>query len=447
LTATADVETADEAFGIVAPKASHRDRRAAYISCAAAVLGFLVVALQRVSLPIESFPVPIVATLVAPFLLAALWYRALRVRRVGAILYGLLIAVAVTSFLINLNSAIPVSVKSLLFLSTVYLVVVVLPDTPDSTSSVNIGRSFLHGVTLAAALGAALALVQAVSQWLHLGFPDPITALPQAFQVQGYHFHYSTEWVPTNLNLPVKPNGMIFLEPSFLSLYLSVALVIVLWRLLHGGPKLVMLPLGVLLFLGICISLSTSGLPCLVIGLLFMSREIVRRVSLVLTLLAVLAVAWFSGLLDGVIAKALEGFGANTSSGLRITEPYKHLPDYWLDKPMIGNGPGSVSRIVERTGLLQLQTPPIVRMLVEYGIIGLLVLTAIICMVLITSHAPWGIRLAVLAAYLIPTDGLLSPVLTALMLVGISLWSAATPVSLASNTKGGRHRAGSTADG
>jgi hypothetical protein len=463
---TAGVVTSEDPFGITAKKISHSSgeltedadsqrggKRTVYISYAATILGFLVIALQRLSLPIPGFPVPVVATVVAPFLAAALWYKVLNIRRLGAVLYVLLIALALTSFLINRDSGIHVSVKSLLFLTVIYVVVVVLPAPQDPASSVNLGRSFLTGVTLAAALGALLALVQVASQWLHRGYPDPIAALPQIFQLQGYHSHYTTEWVPRNLNLPVKPNGMIFLEPSFLSLYASVALVIVLQRFLQGDRKFFLLPLIAVLFVGVCISLSTSGLPCLALGLVFMMREIVRRLSLMLALAALLAVGWISGLLDGVIAKALEGFGANTSSGLRITEPYKHLPDYWLHKPILGNGPGSVTRIVEQTGLLQLQTPPIVRMLVEYGIVGLVIWAAIVSLAIITSRAPWSIRFAVLAAYLIPTDGLLNPVLMALMLIGIPLWSTATttrhepamPLPPSSRTKGGRHRADSSA--
>lgn len=421
------------------------EKRTAYISYAATVLGFLAIALQRLSVPIPGFPVPMAATVVAPFLAAALWYKVLNVRRTGAILYTLLVAVALTSLLINLDSTIQVSFKSLLFLATVYSVLVVLPPGGDQATSADIGRGFFRGVTLAAAVGATLALVQAVSQWLHLGYPDPIASLPQVLQLQGYHSHYTTEWVPHNLSLPVKPNGMIFLEPSFLSLYAAVALVAVLQGLLRGDRKITRLPLVAVLFVGICISLSTSGLPCLVIGAAFMMRDIVRRAVLVFALIGLLVAALVSGLLDGVIAKALEGFGANTSSGLRITEPYKLLPDYWLQKPIFGNGPGSVSRIVEQTGLLQLQTPPVVRTLVEYGVLGVLIWAAIVCLALGTSRAPWSIRLAVLAAYLIPTDGFLSPTLAALMFVGVPLWSTATSPhrdrAMAPRSKGGRHRA------
>jgi hypothetical protein len=462
LIATPGGVTSEEPFGMTANKMTdpsrnfgeplnspRGDQKDVLISAVATALGFLVIALQRLSLPIPGLAVPVVAVVVAPFLAAALWYRVLNVRRTGAILYVLLIAVAVTSFRVNLDSAIPVSITSLLFLATIYSVVVVLPNAQNRDSAVNIGRSFFSGVTLAAALGAILALVQAASQWLQRGYPDPIAALPQTFQLQGYHSHYTTQWIPRNLNLPVKPNGMIFLEPSFLSLYASIALVIALHRLLHGDRKLVLLPLIAILFVGICISLSTSGLPCLAIGLVFMIREIIRRLFLVLALVGVLVAGLVSGLLDGVIAKALEGFGANTSSGLRISEPYKYLPNYWLDKPIFGNGPGSVTRIIEASGLLQLQSPAILRMLVEYGIAGFVIWALIVCLAIITSRAPWSIRIAVLAAYLIPTEGILSPVVVALILIGIPLWSTttsnhrepATAVPEMLRTKGGRHRA------
>lgn len=415
----------------------------------AATLGFLVVALQRFSLPIPGYPVPVVAVLVAPFLIAALLGRIVAVRRLGTVLYVLLIAVAAASFLINSDSTIPVSITSLLFLATIYLAVVVLPHQEASASSADIGRNFFSGATSAIVLGAALALVQAISQWLHRGYPDPIAALTQDLQLQGYHSYYTTQWIPNNLGLPVKPNGMIFLEPSFLSLYAAVALVIVIQRLLRGGRKLILLPVAALLFVTISLSMSTSGLPCLMLGLLFMLREIVRRVYLVLVMFGLLIAGFLSGLLDGVIAKALEGFGSNTSTGLRITEPYKHLTDYWLDKPIIGNGPGTVTHMVEQSGLLQLQTPPTVRMLAEYGIIGFLIWAAIICLVLVTSRAPWSIRVAVLAAYLIPTDGLLNPVMVASLLVGLALWSNATSADRepalqerdVSTSGSGRHRA------
>ncbi|WP_369122070.1 O-antigen ligase family protein [Microbacterium lacus] len=136
------------------------------------------------------------------------------------------------------------------------------------------------------------------------------------------------------------------------------------------------------------------------------------------------AVVFASGIFNSVIAKALEGFAGNTSAALRLTLPYEYLFPRWAEQPLFGWGPGEASRFVTETNIGGLQASTLMKLLVEYGLVGAVILAVTVLVCLRPSGAPVALIVAVFAAWAIPAEALLNSTLVMLLLFALPNWSS-----------------------
>jgi hypothetical protein len=384
------------------------------------VLGFLSVVLQRFQLPGIEVPVATIILLVAAAVLVVSSRQT--ISPLGLVLFAGLAATASVSTLLGfLMPGLPTSIASLGFLLATYLSTVAAVNSPADH---NPGLALFQGAVFAITIGTGLAVAQYLVQMRGGGYLDAFATVPVDFLVPGYNTYYDLEWSGGEAG-EYKPNGMIFLEPSFLSIYAVIALIFTLGRLFTDREDPVRwwdLPRLAVLAGGFAVSASASGLAVLGIAAIPLLLSIRRRLSLAAGLALALVGATAAGVFGAVGAKASEGFSGNTSSALRLTLPYEYLVPVWADRPWFGWGSGTAPEAVGAVGLAGLQTSTLMKMLVEYGVVGAVVIVAIIVARLLRSSAPVYLLVAVVATWLIPSDSLLNGSVAMLLLLALPSW-------------------------
>lgn len=398
-----------------------RTRRSARV---ALVLGFLAVALQRFGITNpDGSALNFTALVLVIIVLWQLFSSKARIEPVGVALFILLAVAASLALILAPNPTYVSSTSFLLFLAT-YSLVLVRGRTPKGTDgSIGVGQMVFSGAAAAAKFGSLLAILQFVIQRLGAGFFDPLQSFPPQFLISGFNTYWSLRYQGGVGEY--KPNGVIFLEPSLLSLYSVLGLIFVLGRLfgkIEGGSRRSNVFWAVVLAGGLAVSASSSGILVLAIAAAPMILSIRRNRALVIALFVALLAALTAGAFNSVIEKANEGFTGRTSSALRLTLPYEVLAPAWQQQPWLGWGPGAAVKFIERANILGLQASTLMKLLVEYGLIGALVLTAVVAYCLWRSGAPLYVSFGIFAAWLLPAEALLNSTLVLLMLFCLPHW-------------------------
>lgn len=224
-------------------------------------------------------------------------------------------------------------------------------------------------------LGALLAIGQWVAQvsgaWTYTDLLAD--ALPAEFLLQNYNTTY-----PVYFGSPVmKSNGVIFLEPSFCSQFLALA---VIAQLVQGGKRW-RLPLFVAALLT---TVSGTGLLLLAFGLTVLAwrRGALWSFGILATTIATITVIALTPAGELFAERAREARESQSSVNLRFSDPFVRTFDDLGrsdSAPFVGHGPGFAEREAdvyrERTDLA-LAFPPVPKLTSEYGIFAALVFSA-----------------------------------------------------------------------
>lgn len=392
----------------------------------ALALGFLSVALQRFGIGGGDDGASAQFTTVI-LLLAVAWAMlrvGLRMMQVNIFLYLLIVLAVCLSTGTALLARDSASIASLLLMLATYSIVLIAgPGGPP----VDFGKVFFRGAVSAIKLGALLAVAQDLIQRAGGGYFDPLSTVPSQFLVSGYNTYWDLRY-QGGLG-QFKPNGVIFLEPSLLSLYSAVAIIYVLGRLFGAaaeGSRKSNIFWFLVLSGGFIVSASAAGVVVLAAGSIPLILGIRRNRALTIPVFGAVVVGLLSGAFNSVIAKALEGFSGNTSAALRLTLPYEYLTPYWIERPLLGWGSGEASHIIEATnGAGGLQASTLMKLLVEYGLLCALILAVVVVKCLWRSGAPTALVVAVFAAWAVPAEALLNSTLVLLLLFALPNWGTA----------------------
>ena len=241
----------------------------------------------------------------------------------------------------------------------------------------------LRGVAWAGAGLSGLSVVFVLSQVIGIGYRDFFAELvPHSMQLQGFVITYPIAW-----GSPIyKSNAWLALEPSFLSFMLGVAMVCALMSRRH--PLLV-----VWLGLGLLCTTAGSGIAVvgvyLIVALLRGHARPLMRYLIVAAPLAVIGAATALG--DSILDRLSEASDPRSSTTLRMIEPYIYLFPEWLSdaaRMFVGGGPGSSQRAVEDVGVNGLLVPTPAKMLYDYGLVGGLLMLAMVVLAYLWSPAP-----------------------------------------------------------
>jgi hypothetical protein len=278
-------------------------------------------------------------------------------------------------------------------------------------------------------VGAIVSLGQWLAQMLGWRYTDLLAdVVPSALLLENYATAY-----PVRYGSEIyKSNGVFFLEPSFCSQFLALAVII---QLVRGGKRW-RLPVYAA---GIIPTVAGTGLLLLAFGLMLVSlrrRPIWSFAVLVVTVLTAALVA-ITPAGDPFVQRTTETTTRGSSFSLRFVEPYEHAyEDLGADErtPFTGRGPGYTQRRaeadVERTDLMVL-FPVLPKLVAEYGLIAAVAFTVFTIYAFCARVPASAIALSILFMHLTLSGSLLQPTTVYLSLVLTSLFATVVPLSRA----------------
>jgi hypothetical protein len=326
------------------------------------VILFACVFLNRFGVPIGSFQIPLPAVIVAQvFLVLALQNRVVVSGRMLMRYLCLCICVALPTFLAidTPPSGTTVSVSSVYFLLWLYSFLVLRPR-----SAIGFEKTLAIFRTLLFAL-AICSIFQFVVQFAGLRFFSFVGVVPSAFLRE----QHSNVVIPIWAGAAVyKSNGIFMSEPSDLSQFLALGLII---EFIYFGNMLrvaVLLPALLMAF---------SGTGLLVLGfagivMCATDRRLLAPLGKFAALGAILVppLALLAGpsYVQAFARRTTEVSAEGSSGYFRFVTPYKMVFQLASDpRLLIGFGPGTS----ERFEALQLGINALTKMLIEYGVLGL----------------------------------------------------------------------------
>lgn len=379
------------------------------------VLGVMLVLMQRLAIPAVGQSIPVNLLVVGAFITWGVVRRDLVLAPRPFILWSAFIGCAAFSTLLSDEA---VSLPSLLQVAAYWFVLTFRSRRAHGAFRI------IDGFVAASVLAAVFSFVQ-VGVGLNGGaFVDPLGGLDSRFRIEGYNTTYNVgalwDWD--------KANGGVFLEPSFLSLGCALSIVLIAQGAALRGVRWSVRFIAMALLLGgVLASTALSGL----VVLPFLIFEAIRhlRTAAVTAVLLILAGVVFQSLEIG--RAYLLRLGTNGSNDARLVRPYLELLPMALGGgPIFGAGAGVADDVARRlTGgswTSEVTAPTLVKLIYEYGLIGLVLLMALLITGLAASHLPVASRVAIAIVLLVPTNALVNPLITTLTLVLVATSSTVT---------------------
>lgn len=375
------------------------------------ILGVLVVSAQRLGVSVGSGELPLISLATVAFIAKWALGRQVRFSIFAALGGSLFLAIGLLSTLLSPTTS---GWTSLALVGLIWLPsVLVLPSSRDRSEDVgNHPRAFVTAMTVTTAVAGILAVAQSAISYMSGVFWDPIADLPASIQLSGYRSAAAVEFGSSWM----KGNGVFFVEPAFLSLFCALGIVAVLRRIVNvsGRSKTLLL---MALVAGSVSSVAVSGLVLVPVILLAIGwRPKTIALTSAMGVLAVLAYSQLT-LLQAFVARAVDFSGG--SNAARLYRPYVQLvPDAAASSPLVGLGPGSAraaADVLTTDWSTEVTTPTLAKLAVEYGLpaaFGFVVWLLWRALGGVLGRL-WG--LAAILAVVVPTDGLTSAPLAAIL--------------------------------
>ncbi len=377
-------------------------------------LAVLTLLTQRVAVSFGEFSLPIPAALILGVTLIELARGRWQVAPLRAAVFLGFVASAAIS--IATSGGAPTMASAL-----IYVLVLWFPAVAIERRLGNIPISFAVGAVVTTALSGYAGAIQSFFTLAGGNFVDPLSQLPPEFQVPGYKSDQTVDFGGSWY----KANGLIFLEPSFLSLISAVCLLFLAAGLVTPPKRT-----GVLIVTGLVLGLFSSAaisgmviIPIVILALMRSARTVaIASAASILLFLAI----WFTPIAQGFMARLFFRQGSNSA---RLTRPYTELLPAWFNGPIgFGSGPGSArdlaDQITNNSWQTEVTTPTLVKLLFEYGLIGASLWCTLLLFVLFASRVQVAVKVGLCAMLIVPTDGLTSHVLVPIFL--FTLFSAGT---------------------
>jgi O-antigen ligase len=327
--------------------------------------------LQRFGIPLGELKLPVVVIVVAAvFGILTVQNRTLISE---ATLLPYLLFCLYALFAAGLALAVPpqgtmASVLSVGYLLLVYVFIVLrIRPAAGTLETLAIFRSFVTFV-------AVCACVQFMAQFAGISLFSFAGVIPESLLLEQSYNVVVPIWYGSAVH---KANGIFLLEPSFLSQFVAVALVI---EFLYFGSALRM----AVLVLALLAAFSGTGL--IILGFAVVMASLLEHRSLwrILTFLLVGgSIAALSGALvapeyvDSIVRRMSELDSDQASGFIRFISPYMMVADATADpRSILGFGPGTAERF-DSLGY-EYGINALTKILIEYGIPGLLIYMALL---------------------------------------------------------------------
>lgn len=338
------------------PVGSRHDAR---IYAAFAVAAVIVIFTQKMALPLGGSTLMLSLPLILPIMAWLLIYAKARINLVRL---GLFAAFAAALIIASLLTARPFSGPSILLALVLYFLWVV--ELPVSMATY---RRCMNVLVWSAMVGAALVLVQQIAQAFgYHGWPNLETVLPKAIRQTGYNYLQPYRYLSPN----IKPNGVFFLESSFVSQFVALGLIIELSLFRRIGRMALM---------AIALPLTYAGTGLIIVALCL--PILLFRLSAKLAMLGIVAmimvagIAYTTGWVDAIAPRMTEVNQKGTSGYYRYTAPTLEAIERLKEPSALftGDGAGGSTNDITDPTIYE----PIIKVLLEYGILAALLYTAL----------------------------------------------------------------------
>lgn len=358
--------------------------------CTIAVLLSLMLG-QRLGLAYGIDQVPLTIPVVLLLLLVGLRTGEFRVARSRLPVLAVVWAAAAICTLIQLAIGGVPSIFSLGLVVALYAMVAVSANL-SSREVDAVQRLYLRLMTVFALVSVG----QMAVQYLGVPYEDYLARVIPEFLLLDF---YNTA-DPIAYGDPLyRSNGIVFLEPSYLSMFLGLAVALALYRSAR--------PLQVtVLLVGMVPPLAGSGFVVLIpaVALMAFSRRRRNLLRAAPAVLVAVVLATLTPLGERYLDRSTEASDPRTSSSMRLVQPYSELlpPAVEATVPAtVGHGAGTANDYLESVGMASVTQPLIPKVLFEYGLVGLLGILLPLLGLLLTGvrRHPWTAGLLLLYVY------------------------------------------------
>ncbi|CAE6728718.1 hypothetical protein R69619_01913 [Paraburkholderia nemoris] len=292
------------------------------------------------------------------------------------------------------------SISSLLYLLALYL-----PLTMGATRSVTREntREAARYFVLLMVFFSIVGIWQYFSQLiLHIAYIDPIGNLPDAVVMQGYLASYPVSYGGDLY----KSNAFVFLEASFLSQFIALAIIIELNLLRRLWVLLTLL-------LGLLVTFSGTGLMLLVVVAPFILIKNIRSLKVIaLTVAAIVVLVGTVIARPEVMVRVAEFGASDTSASARFIEPFTRMARYSTRNAsslIAGYGAGSSDRLGNTSDSL-VNYSAIPKAIIEYGLLGGVPLLLAIATCITLSVGALPLVAALVVTHFVLSGALLQPI-------------------------------------
>ena len=339
-------------------------RKASRVYTAFVIAAVIVIFTQKLGISFGASSLMLSLPLILPVLAWLFCYGNARINPVRLALYAAFASAAIVSSLLVGREF---SAPSVLLALILYLTWVV--EVPVSNETY---RRCMRVLAASALIGAALVLVQQVAQlfgyhgWLNLE-----KVIPQPLLQHGYNYLQPYKY----LSLNIKPNGVFFLESSFVSQFVALGLIIELAFFRRIVPVALMGAALLLTYAGTGLIIVAACVPVL----LFRLSAKLAGTGLAAFLILGTA-AYVTGWYDTIAPRVTEVDQTGSSGYYRYTAPTMAALARLQEPGAILTGDGAGSTFVDTTDPTVYE--PILKVLLEYGALSALLYTVfmIYCM-------------------------------------------------------------------
>jgi hypothetical protein len=365
------------------------------------VLVVLLVVTQRLGFPLSGTSVPFALPIGYVLIGALVVRRGLVLSRLRAELLGLaLTGCFITTVVVDVRGD-ELSITSLWLLVAIYLPWTLRAPAGAAREAAHwAGRTFVTVMLVVAGAGILQFLTQLAHVWRYEDYVGEW--VPPDLLVPGFNTSY-----PVTYGSPVfKANGLLLVEPSMLSQFCALGVVIALVLRARAWKVLVLVA-------GLASAVSGTGVVLLVCAVAVMLLRAPRllRPGYVITFGIALVLVFLSPVADLLLNRTTEISSQNSSGYSRFVAPYQGVYDALDHDPvryLVGAGPGMAARLLG-SGYDTTLYSTLPKLVFEYGVVagGLFSLFLVVAML---DRGPWRVVPAtVLIAVVFLQGGLLQP--------------------------------------
>jgi hypothetical protein len=264
--------------------------------------------------------------------------------------------------------------------------------------------TYLKVIVVMAIIGVA----QYTVQYVGISLSDLVwSRVPESFIRGVYNYDIWIEW-GSNLR---KANGVFFLEPSFFSKALALA---ILLELLYRGNVVRL----ILFHVALVLTFSGTGIILAAVGYTLLPfRRFDFRILLIIGMIVlVIAFLLMTGYSDIFVGRLDEFTNPNASAYKRFIAPYKSIVEFELYNNILsGFGPGSGQGAAKDIGT---HLGYFFKFFYEYGMLPMIMFLVFVVSCTLGNGVPAALIIALFVSYTVLGGGLLEPmVITKILLL------------------------------